>query len=399
MTATHPWFKRRAIQLLACVIITVLMVAACYRTRLNNWDELGYTGGAISWSVKSPAKAQKLTYAYAKQATTKEQFDALIAGPYGKAVYHDPTTFALQHPIYDVKPLYVALVWVGWKLGFNPIRVTDVISAVAAGCLGLIVAWILIQEAGLAGFIAYPFVLFAGKLAIVGRYSTPDALAALVVFSGLWLMRSRRSATSTVAFALLLLAVWVRVDNLLLLLSCSLVLGVLALSDTDTGLSVPKVATYAALGFVTLLVIDRIAGSYGWEVLIHQAFIKHIISRQDLTFRWSDYAVALRRGVWDLQNSVLPMAFLLAGAILWLLYFSPKASDPACRRDACLLVACLLYMAAHFIVYPLPLSRYFVGVYVFILMVGLIHLRDVASLQSEEPEEERSAFANQATIR
>ncbi len=399
MTPAHPWYKRRSIQLLVCVVMTGAMVAACYKTNSNNWDELGYTGAAISWSVKSPAKAQKQTYEYAKQATTKKQFDVLTGNAYFKAVYQDPTTFALQHPIYNVKPLFVALVWVGWKLGFNPVRVTKAVSAAAAGCLGLIIAWILIQEAGLAGFIAYPFVLFAGKVALAGRYSTPDALAALVVFSGLWMMRSRRSGASTVAFALLLLSVWVRVDNLLLLFSYSLVLGVLALWETDTGLSLTKLAGYPILGFISLLIIDHIAGAYGWTVLIHQAFVKKIFSTQNLTFKWTDYAVALRNGVWFLQDSILPMAFLLAAAILWLLHFAPKGSSPENRRDAFLLVACLLYMAVHFILYPLPLSRYFVGVYVFILMVGLLHLRDIASRESEEPEEERLPSANQAKIR
>lgn len=385
--------KYQTLQLLVCIAVTSVMVMGCYLKRNNNWDELAYAGAAISWSVKSPAKAQELTYAYLKRATTKGEFDELVDGPldhsYRKAVYDNPTTFALQLPFYDVKPIYVALVWVGWKLGYNPILVTAAISAAAVGCLGLIVAWILVREMGLAGFVAYALVLLAGKLFAVGHFATPDALSALAIFSGLWLMRRRQSATSAAAFALLLLSIWIRVDNFLLLLCCSLVLCVLALSETDTGLSVAKICSYATLGLISVLVIDRIAGSYGWGILIHHTFTERIISRNDLTFRLTDYAVGLSHGAWDLQYTIFPLMFLLGGAALWLLWFSLKDSDSTRRRDIYLLAASLLYMTAHFILFPKPEFRFFVGIYMFILTLGLVRLRDFALLQSTESQEER----------
>lgn len=358
------------------------MAVVCYATNSNNWDQITYTGAALSWSIKSPRTIHDLTYRYLRENTTPRTFHKLANGPpdsaYRKAVYSDPSVFYLQLPLGKDKPIYVALIWCGWKLGLNPVVAAHAISAAAAGGLALIIAWIMVREAGLAGIVLYPFFLIASGLFEAGRASTPDSLSALAVFSGLWLMRrDGDSLVTNLAFIFLLLAAWVRIDNLIPLLSTILAIGVFAAVESDRGPSFLVLAGYAILSLVTLVIIRAIFGGYGWKILIHYAFVHEIISPRDLTFRWAGYAIALRAGISQLLqfSGLVAMLMLATGA----LYLSAEQPESTHRRDAYLLAAAMMSISGHFLLFPMDYLRFFVAPYAFILLLGLIHVRDAVT--------------------
>lgn len=271
---------RRVVLLTACAVISAAMVVGCYIRRDNNWDEIAYTGAAISWSVPSAEEVHALTYRYLARATTDKEFSELVNGPpadsaYRQAIYHHASDFSRQLRFYYVKPLYIALVWIGWKLGLNPVLAAAGVSALAAGCLGFIVGCILVGELGAVGVVLFPAVLLGARIVAVGSLATPDALSALIAFSGLWLMRRRRRSASHLAFLLLLLSVWARVDSvILLLLLCGTLTLAFLFRQTDAEVSKVTPAMYAIAGIATWLGVDRSAGGFSWGTLIHNSFVQ-----------------------------------------------------------------------------------------------------------------------------
>jgi hypothetical protein len=355
-----------------CALMTGVMVYHSYRKPYNNWDEIGYVGSAISWSVKSPIEAQKLTFRFLREATSESSFsENTNISQYRKAVYHDPSVFALQLPFYKVKAGYVALVWLSWKLGVNPVRATSAISALAAGCLGLIVAAILVRAlGGGAGVVVYPLVLVLGGLASAARFSTPDAESALVVFSALWLLRSSSVDKTRVGVLLLCLAVAIRPDNVILLLSCALVLTFATIVTRSIEVPVFQIAEFSAIGVVVWFLIGKLSGYYGWKVLVHHSFTAFVNSASDLkVFGWSEYGRALLSGIaWlvGYNRDFSPQFPLVVVLTYLLIYFQEE------RRDALLLAAVLMYMVVHFALFPSGQERLFYGVDTFIFAVGAI---------------------------
>jgi hypothetical protein len=363
--------------LFVCAVITVVMVLRSYKNPHNNWDEVCYVGSALSWSLKPPAEAQKATYQALREATSARAFTDDTTGPYRNAVYRDANSFALQLPFYQLKPAYVGLIWLSWKMGFNPVRATSVISAVTAGCLGLMVAAILTRSlGGFAGAMVYPVVLVLAGIWASGRFSTPDALSALVVFSGGWMLRLSRTLTSNLGLLLLCLAVGVRPDNLLLLLSCGAGLifaGIAGLPPT-LEVQIRRIALLMVLGVALWITIGRFAGDYGWKILMHHSFARLIRNNSDLSaFRWADYREALSGGLGWLAGTSSPgnprMAFspqfplLLVLTCVFICFGEPG-------RDALLLTAIVLYMIAHFFLFPSGQERFFCGVNTFIFVLG-----------------------------
>jgi hypothetical protein len=365
-----------------CMLLTAYVAFHSWIKPYNNWDEVGYVGSAISWSAKSSADAQMLTFAYLRQAIPDIAFRDNTSGlAYRSAVYNDPSVFALQLPIYKVKIFYVALTWLGWKLGFNPVRVTAVISVLVTAILGGIVATILVRRIGLWAVIVYPVVLILGGMYQSGRLSSPDATSALVVFSAIWLLR--RPETSQSGLLLMCLAVTVRPDNILLLLSCVAVFTpATAIFDNSLEISIAQMLGYAALGVFLLFLVGRLANAYSWRVLIHHSFAQPIMSARDLKgFRWTDYTHALMNGG-DMQP----------GGMQWLMVFAPQfplvlliaylmTFLVSLRRDYLLLIVSILYLLTHFLLFPSREERFFYGVYTFVFVLTAITV--YANLRNE----------------
>jgi hypothetical protein len=355
------------LQFAVCLLITAVMVLHSYAKPFNNWDEIGYVGSAISWSARSPLEAQRLTFHSLRDATSDSDFRELTNGSYRSAVYHDASTFALQLPFYEIKPVYVALVWVSWKLGSNPARATSAISAAAAGCLGLIIASILVRDLGWVGVIVYPLILVLGGILASGRFSTPDAVSALIVFAGLWLLRRCSSKTSELGLLLLCVAVGIRPDNIVLLFSCAMVLIFATIFERAIEIRIGRIAQFAILGMVISFVVGKLAGYYGWRVLIHHSFEQLVTSPHDLKLvRWTDYGHGLMNGIaWLVGSSGSSPQFPLFIVTTYLLtYFQVR------RRDSLLLTAALFYMVVHFIFFPSGQERFFCGVETFVLVLG-----------------------------
>lgn len=103
-----------------------------------------------------------------------------------------------------------------------------------------------------------------------------------------------------------------------------------------------------------------------------------------MAFSWKDYETALRFGIHSfLGNVSLPAMFLLG---LVLLLFCANGAGASFRRDTCLLIAGLLCIAAHFLLFPMANFRYFEPIYVFIATLGIVYLPDAIAAERVRAE-------------
>src|SRR5262249_21006033 len=160
-------------------------------------------------------------------------------------------------PLYAIRPLYVQILfevnrWVPIQKSINFVS-----AASLFGIACVLVNW---TETPLycALFLCWPTIL------TVGRMGTPDALSAFVVVAGFWLITRNKIAHGIL---LLLTSIWVRTDNLLILIS---VAGMLFLLRKLPGL---YCLILTGLGCGSVFVINHFAGNYGWRVLFRYSFV------------------------------------------------------------------------------------------------------------------------------
>jgi hypothetical protein len=266
---------------------------------------------------------------------------------------------------------------------------------IAAASLGLIVAAIVVQHMGLTAVIIYPVILILSGMYHSGRLSTPDATSALAVFSATWLLRRSCRNTEQIALLLLCASVAIRPDNILLLLCCAVVLAFAAIFEDSLEISVLEILGYSAVGLLFWFLLGRLAGDYGWKVIIHHSFAGLVTSPRDLTaFRWTDYGRALVNGGirspaglrWLVGSSLgsWPPQFPLIIVIAYFITFLPRP-----RRDSLLLTIAIFYLIVHFLLFPSNEERFFYGIYTFIFVLGAISAyecrTDICSLGSSVP--------------
>lgn len=304
-----------------CVFLLAALAFVCYRhPAADDFDRYIYE--AI---VRGKSQSLDEVYSIVKHESPRTERSSLLDSP--------------QHlrelePLYAIRPLYLAIIRV--LSNIIPIQSSiNLISAAAMFGSGIVVLlWT--RNPLLSGLLmaSYPILSLA-------RYGTPDALAALMAISALWLVDRRQYF----ALSLLFVSLGVRTDNLLLLL------GVLALLAWQRRMPRSVATALALLSVGVVLLINYRAQNYGWIVLFRLSFIGGGYPLQMpnvLTVR--EYVSASAKGVFTIADRVTLWVFL--GVLAWKLRPNPLL----------LLVGCVA--AAHFVLYPSGEDRYLVWAYI-----------------------------------
>jgi len=234
-------------------------------------------------------------------------------------------------PLWAIRPLYIDAVWLLSRVAPIQSAINFISAASFFGIGVVVVCWTSapLQSALLMAF--YPVLL-------LGRYGTPDSLAALLLILALWLISE--SIFLQPAIAILFVSLGVRTDNLLLLLA---VVGWLV---WERKISRVTAALLAMLAIGVVLAINHWASNYGWAALFrlsliggrHPAQMPHAISLYE-------YTGALFRGA----------ATILPHVTIWLL-LAITAYWRASLRP--ILVVVGIAVAVHFLLYPSGDDRY-----------------------------------------
>ncbi len=307
----------RPIQFAACLLFLLILAAVCYRRPIPDYLDR-YIYEAIILGRSQPIQ---LVYEHVKHENPRAESSTILDSP--------------QHlrelePLYAIRPLYLKLV----SLMSTLLPIQDAINLVSALSLfgiGVVVLFWTARPLQTALLMAaYPVLS-------LGRMGTPDALAALLAISALWLTEKHRK--HLIAIVLLFISLAVRTDNVLL------VLVLLAWLAWNKRISLYSAAAASLLACAIVLAIDRWAGNYGWTVLFrfsfiggrYPALIPHTVSLRE-------YMRAFVAGA----TSVFPQMALWLLIGLWSCMRRPN--------PVLLLTACVA--ALHFVLFPSPEARY-----------------------------------------
>jgi hypothetical protein len=308
------------------------MAFACYRSPLDNLDRYIYE------AVVRKSQPIDAVYAVVKHESPRAEQSSILDSP--------------QHlqelePMYAIRPIYVAAISV--VSAALPIqKAISFVSAVSLFGIGLtVLCWT--KRPLLAGLL-----MAAIPIPVLGRAGGPDALAAALVISALWVLE--RSRSRGIALTLLFVSLGVRTDNLLILLA------VLAWLAWEKKLPRAMAVALAAAAVGIVLGINHWAGNYGWIVLFRFSFISGRYPAQ------IPHVLTLREYIRGLWNGAYAMAdqlaiWVLLGILAWR------------RRPEPLLVVAGCAAAAHFLLYPSGEDRYLIWAYI-VAGVSLIRSYD-----------------------
>jgi hypothetical protein len=256
------------------------------------------------------------------------------------SILDSPDHMLKLQPLYAIRPAYLWLIALGSEAGLSIQNAINLISAASFWGIGVLLFVWTGHALPSALLIAYAPIL------VLGRLGTPDALSAFLVLLGLWAVWKGH----VFGLAPLLLSVWVRTDNVLL------VLIVLIWLVYERRLSWLPAAALSAVAIASVLLINHVAHNYGWAVLFHWTFLSGYRSPADIppnvTVR--EYVSAVLQGLEHLFSYVA--LWILLGLAAW-------CHSRSCRS---LLAVAGLACAAHFLLYPSTEQRYLIWAFVVI---------------------------------
>jgi len=324
---TRPLPQKRIVPRVSWLIYVLLLCGvalACYRRPVTD-DFDRYMYEAI---VLGQHQSTAEVYATVKHESPRAEASTIL---------DSPDHLAKLEPLYKIRPLYIFLIEAISAAGISVQHAINLISA--ASLLGIGIA----LGVWTRRLMLSALLVVSALIAVLGRMGTPDALsAAVVIFALLAITRERID----LGCVLLLLSVWIRTDNVIVL---GLALPILCWRHLPSW----KLVAYLLAGAASVLVINRIAGNYGWTVLFRWSFLPGAHSPGDIhaqvTLR--EYVVVLASSLASLSGHLSIWVFL--GLTAW----------AGSRRSRRLLLVAALGVAAHFVLYPSPEDRYLVWAY------------------------------------
>jgi hypothetical protein len=255
--------------------------------------------------------------------------------------------------MYAVKPLYVRAIEATAFTGLPMQSRINLISALSLFGVGLVVlAW-----TGKPGYSA--LLLASSSITVIFRMGTPDGLSAFIVLAGLWAISQSRFL---IGILLLVVSVWIRTDNVLLVMA---ILGYLLWGKN---ISAADASVLGMISVASVALINRLSGNYSWRVLFQFSFIGGRSPAEiDPRFGISEFVGVAARNAETIVPQIAIWTFL--SAIAWKV-------NPSRSR---LLIPVWGTVAAHYVLYPSPESRYLVWAY---LVTGIIF---IVALQRESP--------------
>jgi len=246
--------------------------------------------------------------------------------------FDSPTHMRQLAPLYTIKPAYVGAIAILHRAGMPIQQAIRGISAISLFAIA-IVLWLWTDAPMFSALL-----LASPPVTGLARSGTPDAFSSAMVIAAILAYVKEKTWLSVV---LLIVAIWIRTDTVILALL------VIAAAFFQERLRAWTALVVSAVAIASVLVIDHVAGNYGWAVLFYTSFIAG---------RAGDITPHITAGLY-LRAFATGLQPILNQASLWIL-LALVAWRQACRRD--LLVVIALAVTAHFLLFPSGEVRYLV---------------------------------------
>jgi hypothetical protein len=301
----------------------------CYHYSMFDIDLLGYAGSVALADTGDIVKAHHLVYDYpltphlrGLDADGKQALDMRRRAA-------DPYYAAQLFPYFAIKPLYILALEVVHKSGFSVIDSSRAVSALFYFAIAALL-WASTQSWLILLVIVLP------ETMLLGQANEPDGMSCFFLLLGLWLVFLKHR---DIGLLPLLLAIWVRPENLLLALLVILVLLIKGRLDLRKAVALS----------ILCLGSDVLISHYGypWQELYH-----HLLGGEPGTgnsLALGVYAHAVVTGMNDMLHSPVPVF-----GLLWLVCFPLVGNE-----FRWVMGTTLLFSAARFVLFPPYEPRYY----------------------------------------
>ena len=271
---------KKSLLLFVYVLFLLLIGLYAFRKPAYNWDMLAYIAIVIKIDHHYDSNLiHKITYNTARENIPPGAYGYLSTGPYREKMATSSAGFYAQLPFYAVKPLYIGMIYLFYKIGFS-LPISTVMPSILAYLLTglLLLHWLKKYVTLFYASIAGLLVMYSTFMISIARISTPDSLSAFLLFAAFYFIIEKPSIMFL--FIFLLLSVFARIDNIV---TCFFILSFLFF----TGKWQKKISfkqyllmlssLVVAYFFITLMTVRP----FGWDLLYYPTFIHHFnLSRE-----------------------------------------------------------------------------------------------------------------------
>ncbi|HAP01786.1 MAG TPA: hypothetical protein DCQ93_07690 [Bacteroidetes bacterium] len=346
------------------IVLLLCFIGGAFISSVNNpeynTDLLFYTGIYYQNQGDDIVKAHSRVYDYKLMTFPDEVQAQLTSTEMEKRCRDSASYFDEILPFCKVKLLYnLSVQWLT-PLSGSPILSMLYISILSYSLISLLLFFLLRKfiHTWLASIITICICSFT-PIQDSGKIFTPDALSALLIFSGLMFLVFEKSFWFTMIFWLA--AIMTRPENILFPIMFATFLIWKTRNEIKRTISP---VTVVVLSFAVYLFTTRVTGSYGWKI----TFQHSLINTATLPSEWKNipltiatYFTALLREIINHKTGILFLVFLFM-----LSFFSLKNIQTEKRNISLLEIYLLLsgVFALKFFVHPFFDERFFILFYV-----------------------------------
>jgi len=301
-----------SIKLFYFIFILVLALLA-YSKRYYNWDMLGYIGCIISIEESNIDSIHSKVYQLAKKDLPAKEYEALIDSnnDYRSRAFQDATYFYGQLNLYRIKPLYVLLIYLFYKIGVPLVTATILPSVLSFVAIGLILFyWMTGYVKKWLACILSALIMLSPPLWEIVLSSTPDAFGDLIVLSAFYLILEKNKILAGLIF--LLISIWIRIDFILLVMMTIIWLNLT--KAVFKKISTMVVLSLSVISVLSFAVIAIQIGDLNLNSITYYSIIPSNLPNQLGTSLFSEYILLLVRGIHDTVHATVSL-FLFLGIV------------------------------------------------------------------------------------
>jgi len=360
---------------IAILMATLIVTFAALAISSPNieWDILPYLANATqqAFNIESIEQLHTDVYRTAQSSLQPAAFDKLVDSTMRIAWHQDHEEFhQMMHFFYDTRIVYIGILSLLLKTGLNPIASILYFSVACSIGSILILSRLVPVKVPLGLYFALPFIILSFGVLDVARLATPDAFATLTTISLYALLLRNKIGLLLI---LLPLVVFVRTD-LILLVGLFLAYFFFLRNVSKLAAVLSGVATLGAYYLINAYLVD----ADPWSSLIGFNYAEEHAYRTgyvyDVTFYiYLDY---IKRGVLSFSYNPIGIVFLglaVTGITTYISQFFVGTSNYRTSQLHCdllfLLISCVIYLFAHFLLFPVTWTRFFAAQYSLVAVV------------------------------
>ena len=355
------WCGCSGLALILYVGFCLALATASYLRPLPTFDRYLYAGAVASFRYSDPIIIHRIARTEFDVQPSPYPFASFAAEPYFADVHANPYHFVQQLGLFRVKLGYVAGGYVLWRAGL-PILVG--LRLISAFCLFVVGLAVLVWTRDV---ILSTLLLLTPPVLSMGRMVTADPLSTAVVVLALLALARKRDL---LAACLLVASILVRSDNIIL------VFILLSWMVWRQRVRFSLGALFGALSVLAAALVNRIAGIYGWRVIMQHGFVKPVIEpiTHPVLISFVGYLHALA-GLRAIPYTFMTI-WILVGAAVW-----KRLPSGSFFRDVLPVAGfCIL---VRLVMFPNFDDRFFVWAY---LLAGVALIQAAQIPASEVPE-------------